>query len=170
MKKFLLVTLSMILISVFFAGSASPATAKEPKILEFDTMVGIPDAFTATKSPIRGLNGGGLPWTLTSAKGELKSSGHLEIKVAGLVLAAGPNAGSNPPNISSFRAIVSCLTSTGGVENVVTDPFPATTGPATAGGGNAEIEADLTLPEPCIAPIIFVTNPGGNAWFAATGG
>jgi hypothetical protein len=37
-----------------------------------------------------------------------------------------------------------------------------------SGGGNAEIEAQLTLPQPCIAPLIFVTSPGG-AWFAATG-
>jgi hypothetical protein len=165
MKRLLLVT--MILISTFFAGSASPAIAKEPKILEFDTMVGIPQAFTGTQNPIRSINGGGLPWTLTSARGELTVDGHLEIEVDGLVLAAGPNAGSNP--ITTFRAIVSCLTSDGGFQNVTTYPFPASTGPASSGGGDSKIEADLTLPHPCIAPIIFVTNPGGTAWFAATG-
>jgi len=52
---------------------------------------------------------------------------------------------------------------------VLTGTFPATTGPATSGGGDATIEATLTLPDPCIAPIIFVTNAGG-AWFASTGG
>ncbi|HEX9333520.1 MAG TPA: hypothetical protein VF896_16625 [Anaerolineales bacterium] len=167
MKRFLLVTLSAILfLSAFFAGSASPAIAKEPKILEFDTMVGIPQAFTGTQNPIRGINGGGLPWTIGSAKGELTVGGHLEIKVQGLVLAAGANAGSNP--ITSFRAIVSCLTSDGGFQNIVTDAFPATTGPASSGGGNSEIETNVSLPHPCIAPIVFVTSPGG-AWFAATG-
>jgi hypothetical protein len=35
--------------------------------------------------------------------------------------------------------------------------------------GNAKVEAQLTLPQPCIAPIVFVTSAGG-AWFAATGG
>jgi hypothetical protein len=103
---------------------------------------------------------------LTSGSGELKANGHLEIEVQGLVLAAGANTGSNP--IASFRAIVSCLTSDGSVKNITTDTFPATTGPASAGGGNAEIEADLDLPQPCIAPIIFVTSPGGS-WFATTG-
>jgi hypothetical protein len=34
--------------------------------------------------------------------------------------------------------------------------------------GDAEIEAMLDLPDPCLAPIVFVTNPGG-AWFAVTG-
>lgn len=103
---------------------------------------------------------------ISSASGELKANGRLELAVRGLVLAAGANAGSNP--IASFRAVVSCLTDAGGVQNVQTDAFPATTGPASSGGGNARIEANLSLPQPCIAPIVFVTSPGG-AWFAATG-
>ncbi len=53
--------------------------------------------------------------------------------------------GSNP--VAAFRAIVSCLGADASIQNVLTDPVPATTGPATAGGGNAEIEADLTLPQ-----------------------
>src|SRR5215207_8338578 len=167
MKKFLLITLSMMLISAFFAGSASPAAAKEPKILEFDTMVGTTAGLTGAQSqvPLRGINGGGLPWMLTSAHGELTTSGKLEIEVQGLVLAAGTNTGSNPAAI--FRGLVSCLGSDGSVNNVLTGPFPATTGPASAGGGNAKIETVISLPQPCIAPIIFVTNDGGS-WFAAT--
>ncbi len=161
MKKFLPVILSaMLLLSTFLAGSVSAANAKEPEILQFDTMVGIPQALTGTQNPIRGINGGGLPWVLTSASGELRAGGRLEVKVKGLVLAAGPNAGTNP--IPSFRAIVSCLGSDGSVMNVMTDPFPATT------TGNAKIEAMVALPHPCIAPIVFVTSPTG-AWFAATG-
>lgn len=168
MKKLLLVTLSLMLLSAFFAGSASPATAKEPKILEFDTMVGVPSTLIGALSqgPFRGINGGGIPWTIGSAKGELTTSGHLEIDVQGLVFAAGSNAGSN--TVTSFRGLVSCVKSDGSFQNILTAPFPATTGPAISGGGNAKIEADLTLPEPCFAPIVFVTSPGG-AWFAATG-
>jgi hypothetical protein len=168
MKKFTYVAFVAALVfgAVLVAGSFSRATAKEPKILEFDTMVGIPQAFTGTQKPIRGINGGGIPWAIASGSGELKANGKLEIKVTGLVLAAGANSGTNP--IASFRGIVSCLTGDGGSQNVMTDPFPATTGPATSGGGNAKIEATLSLPQPCIAPIIFVTSPGG-AWFASTG-
>jgi hypothetical protein len=157
----------MILSAVFVAGSAPTlAAAKEAKILEFDTMVGVPPALTGSQSPIRGINGGGIPWRLDAASGELKVSGRLEITVQGLVLAAGANAGSNP--IASFRAVVSCLGSDGSVQNVQTDAFPATTGPASSGGGNSEIEAMVSLPQPCIAPIIFVTSPTGS-WFAVTG-
>ncbi|HEX4800710.1 MAG TPA: hypothetical protein VFU91_05985 [Sphingomicrobium sp.] len=139
---------------------------KVPKMLEFDTMIGVPQALIGAAQPIRGINGGGLPWMVGGASGELKTDGHLEVAVAGLVFAAGPNAGSN--TVSSFRAVVSCLTSDGSVVNVATSAFPATLGPASSGGGSALIEADLTLPQPCIAPIIFVTSPG-LAWFAATG-
>lgn len=131
-----------------------------------DTMAGLPPALTGTQNPIREVNGGGLPWVLSSAHGELKTSGRLEIQVQGLVLAAEANSGSNP--IASFRAIVSCLRSDGSVQNVMTDPFPATIGSASTGGGNANIEANLSLPQPCLAPIVFVTSPGG-AWFSVTG-
>lgn len=166
MKKFFLVTLSALLfLSIFFAGSVSTATAQEPKILEFDTMVGVPAGLTGAQSqvPLRGINGGGIPWIIGDASGELSANGHLEITIQGLVLAT---TGSNPS--PTFRGLVSCVKSDGSFQNILTDPFPATTGLATAGGGNAKIEADLSLPSPCIAPIIFVTSAGGS-WFAATG-
>jgi hypothetical protein len=59
-------------------------------------MVGLPQAFTGTSNPIRGINRGGLPWAIGSAHGELKQSGKLELKVTGLVFAAGPNVGNTP--------------------------------------------------------------------------
>ena len=166
MKKYVLIALAAILVlsATLFAGGG--ATAKEAKILEFDSMVGIPSAYTGTQNPIRGINGGGLPWSIGPSFGELKANGKLEITVNDLVLAAGPNAGKNP--VASFRAIVSCLKSDGTVENVMTDPFPATVATATDPGGDAEIEATLVLPQPCIAPLVFVTSPGG-AWFATIG-
>ncbi len=168
MKKVISATLAVVILlaGALFSGQLTPAKADSPLIFEFNTMVGIPQAFTGAQAPIRGINGGGLPWMLISANGRLLSSGLLVINVKGLVLAAGPNAGSNP--ITNFRATVSCLTSAGGVENVTTDLFPATTGPASSGGGNATIHANLTLPQACIAPIVFITSPGGS-WFATTG-
>jgi hypothetical protein len=169
MKRFSVAAVSMMLfLSTFFGASVSNAVAKGPKVLKFNSMVGVPAGLTSTQSqaPLRGINGGGLPWMIGEAEGELRANGHLEISVQGLVLAAGANAGSNP--VGTFRATVSCVDSNGAFVNVQTDPFPATTGPASSGGGNAEIETDVILPHPCIAPIIFVTNANG-AWFAATG-
>ena len=169
MKKVFLVTLSaLLLVSTLFAGTVSSATAKGPKLLKFDAMVGVPAGLTGAQSqiPLRGINGGGIAWTIGEASGELRANGHLEITVQGLVLAAGANAGSNPSAV--FRGLVSCVRSDGSFENILTDAFPATTGPASAGGGNATIVTDVVLPQPCIAPIIFVTSNTGS-WFAATG-
>jgi len=173
MRKAILVSLAvvMILSGVLFSGQFSRATAKEPKILEFITMVGVPRPYTGSTNAIRGINGGGLPWVVSSAFGELKMNGAIEVKVTGLVIdpndpaaiAAG-RAGTNP--VASFKAVVSCLSKDASgaaiTVNVATSNFPATP------TGNSTIEDKVTLPQPCIAPIIFVTSPTG-AWFAATG-
>ena len=172
MKKLysLAVVLVLILATVLYSGVAT-AAAKSSNILEFGTMVGVPRPYTGATNAIRGVPGGGLPWVIGFGHGELNTNGKLEVTVKGLVLdpndpaviAAGL-AGRNPsPN---FKAIVSCLSKDASgnplIVNVSTDVFPATT------TGDASIEATVNLPSPCIAPIIFVTNPGGS-WFASTG-
>jgi hypothetical protein len=172
-KSALLLLASVVLVAgVVVLGPASAIGQGAPKILEFDTMVGVPRPYTGDTNAIRGVPGGGLPWVVDEAKGELRVDGRIEIEVEGLVLdpndaqviAAGL-AGVNPsPN---FMAIVSCLSrdaagSTATTVNVETGLFPAST------TGDSEIEDTVDLPEPCIAPIVFVTSPGGS-WFAATG-
>ena len=120
---------------------------------------------------IRGIDGGGLPWVIGAGDGKLKPHGDVDVAVRGLVIdpndpaaiAAGV-AGTNP--VAAFKVIVSCLSKDAGGSaisvNVSTQTFPADT------AGNAHISDTVALPSPCIAPIIFVTSPGGN-WFAATG-
>ena len=169
MKKLSQVLLVTVLLSVLvFAGSAPSASAREIKILQFNTMVGVPPLLTGAQSqaPLRGISGGGIPWMVGSAQGSLSASGKLKVSVEGLVFAAGPNTGSN--TVAQFRALVSCVNADGTFSNILTDPVPATVGSAASGGGDAEIETTVALPHPCIAPIVFVTSPGGS-WFAATG-
>lgn len=133
-------------------------------ILEFATMAGVTGPFVGTANPIRGISGGGLPWVLSRAEGELKADGRLEVHVRGLVLAAGAAAGTNP--VSSFLAVVSCMSidamGNPSTVNVATSPFPASS------TGDADVEATLSLPHPCFAPIIFITSPT-MSWFAVTG-
>jgi hypothetical protein len=162
------IALAGITTAALLIGAQAVSAGPGSQIFEFQTMVGVPAGLTGAQSqvPLRGISGGGIPWMLSSGKGELSATGHLELKVTGLVLAAGGSAGTNP--IASFRALVSCVNGDGTFSNILTDPFPATTGPASSGGGNARFEGNVTLPSPCIAPIVFVTSPGG-AWFAATG-
>jgi hypothetical protein len=152
-----------LLVALPVAGLTNGASAPGDKILEFDTMVGVAGPFRGSANNIRGINGGGAPWQLTEASGELGSDGRLEIRVRGLVLVT---TGLNPS--ANFRAVVSCLTTdptntVAATANVTTDPFPATT------TGDADIEAVVALPTPCIAPIVFVTNAAGTSWFSATG-
>ena len=49
------------------------------------------------------------------------------------------------------------------ITNVSTGDFPAST------AGNADINAMVKLPQPCIAPIVFVFGAPNVGWFAATG-
>jgi hypothetical protein len=137
------------------AGSVGPAT-----VLKADTLAGVTGPYVGSANPIRGVNGGGIPWDIAEGKAVLSADGHLVVKVEGLVLAT---TGTNP--VTTFRGLVSCQTIVDGaaaVVNVPTDAFPAST------AGDAKIEATVTLPSPCFAPIVFVTSPGGS-WFAVTG-
>ena len=138
-------------------------------ITNFDSLVTVKGAFLGPLYAIRGVPGAGLPWTLGSVEGNLKTDGTLVINVKGLVLADDPMV---PPEkrltnpVAYFKGIVSCksIDGMGSVVtvNTTTDQFHATM------TGDAKIEALLYLPYPCVAPIIFVTSPTG-AWFAVTG-
>lgn len=64
-----------------------------------------------------------------------------------------------------MRKISLLLAAVGGAALIGTGDFKAS--PA----GNSNIDATVSLPQPCIAPIVFVTGPSGvGVWFAATGG
>ena len=147
------------------AQTSLASASDSENILKWDTMVGVPAGLTGAQSqgPLRGTNGGGVPWTLTDGHGKLSDDGELKIEVDGLVLAT---TLSNPS--ATFRARVSCVNADGSFTNILTDAFPATTGLASAGGGDSEIKTSVALPSPCIAPIVFVTS-GTGSWFASTG-
>jgi hypothetical protein len=148
--------------------NGSPQASTGSRVLEFGTMAAVTGPFVGAANPIRGIAGGGLPWQISAAKGELSTAGKLEVQVSGLVLFEGAPVPVDRPGtkpIAAFRAIVSCLSITDGAAttvNVATDPVPATS------TGDATIEADISLPSPCIAPIVFV-GPSATTWFAATG-
>lgn len=150
------------------SGGRAPAASTVPNVVKFDVMTTVTGPYVGGANPIRGLSGGGFPWEVREAKGEVDTDGTVMVKVRGLVLAhqdpvPPAKQGTNP--IPQLKAIVSCRTINAGapaVVNVETPPAPATT------TGDATIEGTVSLPSPCIAPIVFVTSPT-NAWFAATG-
>ncbi|HET6892981.1 MAG TPA: hypothetical protein VFH31_17885 [Pyrinomonadaceae bacterium] len=136
-------------------------------ILKFSTMVGVTGPYVGPTNPIRGVPGGGLPWIIADGRGHLKSSGELHLRTRGLVLPDPPFNFTNP--LPDFRAIVSCqsidASNNPTVVNVITDPYPADA------AGNSDLKTTVSLPQPCIAPIIFVVHPTSDPprWFAATG-
>ena len=74
-RRTISITLALALATLFLLQSSFAAARGGPKILEFDTMVGVPAAFGGTTNAalIRNVPGGGLPWTLTSATGDLST-------------------------------------------------------------------------------------------------
>lgn len=91
------------------------AAAADADVLKFRTMVGVSGSFLGSSNPIRGLNGGGRPWVLNSANGELSNEGKLKVKVKGLIipLTEGSQFGRNP--VAFFRAIISCISEENGL-------------------------------------------------------
>jgi hypothetical protein len=138
-----------------------------PRILGFSHMDGVDGPFLVPANAIRGIVGDEDPWVIARAEGKLDTKGHLKIQVRGLVFAPGvPNVGGTNDE-ADFRAVVSCLTAVSttevGTVNVFTAGFPATV------TGDSDIDAIITLPNPCVAPIVFVIAGSEDKWFAVTG-
>lgn len=139
--------------------------------MKFDTMTPVAGPYASSANAIRGIAGGALPWVLGIGSGSLSRDGHLLVRIRGLVLASHPPVpaslrGTNP--FPAFRVVVSCLSigrdGTAAITNVSTGDFEASP------SGNSDIDARVSLPQPCIAPILLVTGPAGaERWFAATG-
>jgi hypothetical protein len=169
--RWLLAALGMAVIGLVPVVAANSSASADPGlILKFDVMTPVTGPYVGPSNPIRMVPGGGLPWIITAGNGSLRRDGHVLIHVRGLVLAdqapVPPQLqGTNP--IHDFKAIVSCQTigagGTATITNVSTGDFPAST------AGNADINAMVMLPQPCIAPIVFVFGAPNVGWFAATG-
>jgi hypothetical protein len=166
MRKVVLFAL-VLFVAVGMAAAKSPSKA----LIAFDSMYGVEGPLLGEANAIRGVVGDEAPWTITHfIKGRLDLNGRLAINVRGLVFADDPLV---PPDLVGkndeleFRGLVSCLTedAQGAIvtTNVVTDGFPATV------LGDSFIHQTLELPNPCIAPIVFVLAGSEDKWFAVTG-
>jgi hypothetical protein len=140
---------TVLAVGVAVAGSGAP-------VLDA-SMAGIPASMTS--QAFMGVQGGGLPWSLEHGDARLSQNGRLHVEVEGLVLAAGPAAGTNP--IPTGVAIVTC----GGIPAATTGAVPY------SNAGDAEVDATVSLPSPCLAPAVFFAGVtgGGPRWFAVTG-
>ncbi len=150
-----------------------PGSAQNPaKIISFETMYGVDGPFQKQfHHPIRHIRGDELPWEIESANGFVDVTGHVVIHVRGLVFKDDPSVPENlrgTNDAPEFRALVNCVgedeeEESTPVRKVYTDGFPATS------GGDADIDDHVELPNPCVAPIVFVLPGDEKLWFAVTG-
>ncbi len=160
-------TLTAVTLTATIAGSALPTSASHNdgghRLVRTDDLVPVQPPFTGATNPIRGINGGGLPWVISEGEIEVRANGRVHMEVEGLVIdptetAVPAIAGINP--IATFAVVVSCLHADGTWTNVTTAPTPADR------AGNAELDTMVSLPADCMSPVAFVTNGTGKAWFA----
>jgi hypothetical protein len=165
MRRAVVLLLSLLVLGAVAVQSTAARDEGSPgkDVLEFDVMTPVVAPFTGTTHPVRGVNGGGVAWQIDHGRGNLTSDGRLKIRVEGLVLVS---TGQNP--IQMFRGVVNCLTTDSPDQGVNISTAPV----SASGDGDATIRATVDLPDPCVAPIVFVTSGTGQApgnWFAATG-
>jgi hypothetical protein len=144
------------------ARSAHAAATAAPQIvLAFQTMIGNSGPYVGSAGALRNIPAGGAPWKITSAFGVLESNGRLFIRVHGLTLL------NNTNPVPNFQGAVSCQSIGSGGQATIANVFtPNATASAT---GDSVISATVTLPSPCFAPLVFVTSPAPQAWFAVSG-
>jgi len=139
-------------------------------VLAFHAMYGVDGPFVGDTNPVRGISGDEAPWVVKSVHGSLTASGHLVVQVRGLVFKDDPSV---PPELrgkndeTEFRALVSCVTE--GTTDTPTQNVETLTGFKTGPQGNANINARLTLPNPCVEPIVMILAGSEEKWFAMTG-
>jgi hypothetical protein len=138
-------------------------------LLAFGKMFGVDGAFVGDANPVDDIPGDELPWEIDFARGKLDTDGKLLLVVRGVVFKDDPSVPEELRGINDedeFRAAVSCLTDEGGQvvrRNVTTGGFPADV------NGDSVIRAKVELPDPCIAPAVFVLAGSEDKWFAVTG-
>jgi hypothetical protein len=124
-------------------------------------------ACPSDKTVIGGVNACGKVWALTSGQAELHGDGTLRVSLHGLVLndASVGKFNGSPDGVDAVAAALICGGSSAAVV-AQTEPV------ALSSTGNATIDAKLTLPPHCYAPVLVVRERyegkiGG--WLAATG-
>ena len=138
---------------VLGTGTAFAAKGGNHKVLDAD-LVGL----AVPKTVIAGVTGAGHAWAIEEGNAKLFSDGRVLVNVEGLVLTP---EGTNP--VPTGRAIVSCNGGATPADIVMSDVVPL-----SIPDGDAHVNQWLTLPSPCLNPVIFFTSNGG-AWFATSG-
>ncbi len=137
------------------AGSASAQTLFES---------GVEGIQVATQT-IAGISGGA-PWDVAAGEATIRANGDIKVEVEGLVLAT-PIIPADPvfPVLGVCGSLVCQKTAAGDPTNeqvATTGSFPLS--PVT---GDAEVDANITLPAVCVAPIVLLRTSAVDSGFFA---
>jgi hypothetical protein len=110
--------------------------------------------------PFHGISAAGAPWVLSGSSVRLKTSGELDISIEGLVL---PSLGTAGP-VTTVSASLLCGGDARVGPTATTGTFPLSQ------AGDAHIEARLSVPATCLAPIFVIHPNGGTARYIAVSG
>ena len=149
----LAVALGLLAALVAGTGTAAAQSGGRHKVLDAP-LIGLATPGTV----IAGVTGAGHAWTLEEGNAKLFSGGRVLVNVEGLVLFP---EGTQPA--ANVLVVVSC--NGGGGEGDIVQSGPM---PLSQPDGDMHFNDWLTLPSPCLDPVIFVTSTGGR-WFATAG-
>ena len=141
------------------------------RLLGFQTMYGVEGAFLGASSAGSKRVGDERPWRVSEAQGSIDAAGYVHATIRGLVLANDPAV---PPRKRGrndqprFRLVLSCLTQD--EDGVLVSTQISTRGFPATDRGDCEIDDSLRLPEPCVAPVLYVTGMDEGVWLAMSGG
>ncbi len=100
-----------------------------------------------TDPPFHGVPPGAFPWTLKFGDLRLKSDGHLDLRVKGLII---PSMGTPGP-VSAIVAVLYC-----GADSNITPVATSTPAPLSSKGDARIHDTSFNVPPTCLAPVILV--------------
>jgi hypothetical protein len=102
---------------------------------------------------VGGVASGAAPWTVQQGRAIVTSNGDLIVEVHGLLIAAGTGVPANLVGTTGPVNMVAASLVCGGSGGAVA---ASTGGVPLSARGDAEIEAKVTLPAQCTAPVVLV--------------
>jgi hypothetical protein len=163
MKRFLPLLVAL-LVGMTIALSL-PASGTGRDVFRSD-LIGSPGA----NRPVRTVNSGGVPWVVAGgSETRLSGDGRLRADVRGLLITG--TGGALDGTVGPVQAVVASLTCTNPTTGDTGAPSVVSTGPVPlSAGGNARIDQRLSIPSPCVAPIVLIrANSEAGPWIAASG-
>jgi hypothetical protein len=120
--------------------------------------------------PVRTVSSGGVPWVISAGSDiRLSGDGRLRADVRGLLITGtGTGLDGTTGPVHQVAALVTCTNPASG--DAGAPSMVATTAVPLSAAGNARIDQTVSVPGPCIAPVVLVlANSASGPWIAASG-